>query len=245
MIVAHGTPSAPEAGEEWVHALAARVRLLLPGIDIHGATLAAAGSLECAMAGTGERPPIVYPMFMADGWFVRKELPRRLAGLHVARPTITAPFGHHPRLPALCLATVAAVALDQGWRLSETTVILAAHGSPSDARPREVAEAVAAHLRATAPFREVRCGFIDEKPLLADVADAPPPAICLPFFAAMGGHVTNDIPEALASARFRGEILDPIGVREEALPLIAETISDEIVCNANIPRVACDHRSAV
>ena len=77
LIVAHGSPSNPEQGEVDMQELAARVAVLLPGWRVRGVTLAAPGRLEAAVVELGG--PVVYPFFMAGGWFTKVELPRRLA----------------------------------------------------------------------------------------------------------------------------------------------------------------------
>ncbi len=76
-----------------MRALAAAVAARLPGWRIRGATLASRGTLEAALADLGPGPAMVYPHFMADGWFVRRQLPRRLgeAGHPAAR--VLPPFG--------------------------------------------------------------------------------------------------------------------------------------------------------
>ena len=73
LIVAHGQPGDPEPQQAAAEALAASVAPLVPQARIGGATLAMPGALGLATAAT-----LIYPMFMATGWFTRSELPRRL-----------------------------------------------------------------------------------------------------------------------------------------------------------------------
>jgi sirohydrochlorin ferrochelatase len=51
-----------------------------------------------------------------------------------------------------------------------------------------------------------------------------PGALCLPFFAARGGHVIDDLPEALAEAGFSGRLLDPVGLDSRVPGLIAAAL---------------------
>ena len=74
LIVAHGQPGDPEPQQQAVETLAARIAPHLPQAQVGGATLAMPGALNIATADT-----LIYPMFMASGWFTRSELPRRLA----------------------------------------------------------------------------------------------------------------------------------------------------------------------
>ena len=113
----------------------------------------------------------------------------------------------------------------EGWRPSGTRLFIAAHGSgrsPNSARDTQAfASALSRHLA----FAEIRVGFVEEAPYLADVAfDLGPKAICLPFFAARGGHVIDDIPEALELAGFQGVCLEPIGCAPEVTTLVARAL---------------------
>ena len=46
---------------------------------------------------------------------------------------------------------------------------------------------------------EVATGFIDQEPQVSSLTGRA--GVCLPFFAAEGGHVSDDIPRALVGAR--------------------------------------------
>ena len=99
LIVAHGQPSDPGPAEAEIAALAARVAARLPGWSVRSATLAAEGALAAAVAGEG--PIVVYPLFMADGWFTQTHLPARLAAAGAADARLLAPFGLDPAVQAL------------------------------------------------------------------------------------------------------------------------------------------------
>ena len=53
--------------------------------------------------------------------------------------------------------------------------------------------------------------------------------MCLPFFAAAGGHVQYDIPEALTLADFKGVSLPPIGCAAQAPGLVAQALMREVL----------------
>ncbi len=218
LIVAHGQPGDPEPQQAAAEALAASVAPLVPQARIGGATLAMPGALGLATAAT-----LIYPMFMATGWFTRTELPRRLALAGAEGARILAPFGADPGLPALCLRLIADAATARNWPLAKTHLLIAAHGSGRSRAPAEAARAMAGHL---APHvAATTCGFIEEAPHI-DVAarNLPPRTICLPLFATRADHVTDDLPRALAAAGFQGITLPPVG-RAPAVPaLIAESI---------------------
>lgn len=164
---------------------------------------------------------LIYPMFMAQGWFTRTELPRRLGIVGAPNARILPPFGADPGLPELCRGLLATAAATQSWALSETPVLIAAHGSGRSRAPAEAARKMARDL---APLT-VTCGFIEEAPFLADAArPLPAQSICLPLFASRAEHVTDDLPEALAKAEFQGITLDPVGLAAEVPAMIAESI---------------------
>jgi sirohydrochlorin ferrochelatase len=73
-------------------------------------------------------------------------------------------------------------------------------------------------------------GFIDQDPQLASLSDRT--GVCLPFFAAEGGHVSDDIPAALEKAGFMGRILPPVGLDKRVPAIIAAAITrGETVCS--------------
>ncbi|HRK42014.1 MAG TPA: CbiX/SirB N-terminal domain-containing protein [Gemmobacter sp.] len=212
LIIAHGSPADPLPQERWMQALAARVRMWLPGWRITGTTLALPGALEAAVA----RQPqaLIYPFFMAEGFFTRRQLPKRLEAAGMLTPRQLPAFGHHPALPALLAQVVTA---------QPGTVLLAAHGSQVSRASATQTEALADDLRAQTG-RTVLAGYVEEAPFLQDVARVEGPAFCLPLFATRAGHVAQDVPEALETAGFQGTLLPAIGEHAEAARLIAEAL---------------------
>jgi len=220
LIIAHGSPADPAPQERWMQALAARVRMWLPGWEIHGTTLAAPGALEQAV---GRMPRAqVLPFFMAEGWFTRRQLPGRLSAARWAGPGPLAAFGHHPALADLAAGIAQQAAVRHGLP-DDATLVLAAHGSAvsraSATRTEELAEA----LRGLTRLRVIT-GYIEEAPFVRDVARLDGPALCLPLFATRAGHVAEDLPAALAEAGFRGPLLPAIGEHAEAARLIAQAL---------------------
>ncbi|HPG23911.1 MAG TPA: CbiX/SirB N-terminal domain-containing protein [Amaricoccus sp.] len=205
--------------------LARAVEALLPGWRIRGATLAGEGTLEAALAGLGPGAVLVYPHFMADGWFVRQQLPRRLRAAGRPEAAVLPPFGLAPETAALALRLAREGTTAHGLAPEASTLLLAAHGSPSDPRPAAVTRRVAAAIARAGHFRSVRVGFVDEEPRLAVAARLPGPALCLPFFAARNSHVEVDLPEALAEAGFPGPILPPVGTDAAVPRIIADGLA--------------------
>lgn len=214
LIVAHGSPSSPDGPEAWLSALARQVQALCPQLRVRAATLARPGSLQSALEALAH--PSIYPFFMAEGWFTRKELPRRLAELGREAP-ILPPFGTDPNLPALLAQALAGTGLG--------AVILAAHGSAVAPASKAQAEALAQQLGEILPGRQMVVGLIEEPPFLRDIAARHPTATCLPLFALRAGHVESDIPQALAEGGFTGRLLDPIGEHPAVPELIAQALA--------------------
>jgi sirohydrochlorin ferrochelatase len=215
LVVSHGQPSDPQVGEREITALAAQISQHLPGWQIRGASLSGDQTLERAVARCAPGA-LVYPMFMADGWFTQSVLPKRLGRADLR---ILPPFGTDPALVDLATEAIRDVEPDVAQ------VFLAAHGSGKSPRPAEVTQAFGAEL-AKALGAEVRCGFVEEAPFLAEVAAGlEPGAVCLPFFATRRGHVLDDLPRALEEARFTGPRLDPIGCLPRIPAFIAKRLA--------------------
>jgi sirohydrochlorin ferrochelatase len=226
LIVAHGQPSDPEPAAAEIAALARRVALHLPDWSVRSATLASETALQASLRDIGDAALLVYPLFMADGWFTQTHLPARLVAAGAGAFRQLAPFGLAPEVQALTVALAREALGASGQRAQETDLLLAAHGSFRSPAPSTVAWAMAARIAADIPFRRVATAFIDQEPQIATVArDMGPGALCLPFFAARGGHVTDDLPEALAVAAFQGQLLAPVGLDARVPGLIARALA--------------------
>lgn len=226
LIVSHGSPSDPDPQEQFIWNLANAVAKS-GGVVARGATLAKTDALEDAARGLSD--PLVFPHFMADGWFVSTNLPNRLDMTGLSHWRMLPPLGLSPDLPALALRHVTDFMQTMGLVQGETTLILAAHGSPSDPRPARATEAFGKALEASGAFSEVRLGYVDEEPSLEEAAQVAGPALVLPFFAARAGHVLEDLPEGLEAAGFDGPVLPPIGTWEAIPALIVASLRQKDV----------------
>jgi len=224
VIVAHGQPSDPAPAEAALAALAGRVAAHLPpGWSVRSATLAAPGALEEALGGA---PPeaLIYPLFMADGWFTQINLPERMTvvGADAGDARILPPMGCDPALWELAADAAQEAARERGLAPGACDLLLAAHGARNNGRAARAAHRIADHVTAHSGFRAVHLGFVEEAPFLPDAARAVQrPALCLPLFAAAGEHVREDVPELLREGGFAGEILPAIGLHPAVPKLIA------------------------
>ena len=221
LLVAHGQPSDPAPAEAALAALAEQVQALRPDRRVGSATLAAPGALEAALRRMAPGAA-VYPVFMADGFFVREALPRRL-GDHPAR--ILPPLGLDPGLPALAAAHLAAECAGRGWQPAGVSLLIAAHGSGRGPRAAAAARGFGDQLFVLWPGKPPVYGFVEEPPFLAEAARGlPERTLCLPFFAAEGGHYLQDVPQALEAAGFSGVLLPPLGRHPQVPALIARAL---------------------
>jgi sirohydrochlorin ferrochelatase len=211
LIVAHGQPSDPGPAARALVALAQAVAALLPGWTVRAATLAEPGAILRAVEGLA--PGVVFPMFMAGGWFTRVQIPAKLAEAGAVGWTVLEPFGCDEAVHDLCVTLVREAGADE--------VILAAHGSFKSSVPSDIAFHVAERIAVEVG---VACaaGFIDQEPQLASLTGRA--GLCLPFFAAEGGHVSDDIPAAMREAGFDGRILPPVGLDARVPGIIAAAL---------------------
>ena len=219
VIVAHGSPSDPVPQEAALRALAAQVQAQLPGWTVRGATLAAEGRFDAALEGLDT--PLLYPFFMARGYFTGKVLKDRLNGRAV---TQVAPFGTEAGLVSAIGQRLDRELAQQGWRAKDTALLVAAHGSSVSRTSAETTLALAETLSQRLPFRLVRAGFVEQEPFLQPAAEGLGQAICLQYFALNAGHVLDDVPAALASAGFDGPVLPPFIDWPETAALIAASL---------------------
>jgi sirohydrochlorin ferrochelatase len=223
LIVAHGAPADPAPQEVVLKALATATAHHLPeGWRLRGATMAAEGALEEALAGLSQ--PLIYPFFMAEGFFTGTLLPRRLTAAGVTAAVQTPPFGVDPALPALMARVALEAAQASGITPADSALLVAAHGSKVSRTSADSTHAMVAALGPLTGFGRILAGFVEEAPFLADQARSLAHGICLPFFALEAGHVVGDIPEAMEEAGFDGPILSPIGQHPDVPALIAAAL---------------------
>lgn len=233
VIVAHGSPSEPAPQEDFMQALAKATAAHLPdGWTLRGATLAAEGAFEAALDGLNT--PLIYPFFMAQGFFTGTLLPRRLAAAGADHAVQLDPFGVDPTLPALMARCALEAAQDAGLDPATSGLLVAAHGSKVSRTSADSTHAMIAQLAPLTGFARILPAFVEEAPFLLDQARDLGSGVCLPFFALEAGHVVDDIPEAVAESGFQGPVLPPIGHHPDVPAMIAQALM----------RAAKDHPAA-
>ncbi|KAE9627228.1 sirohydrochlorin chelatase [Parasedimentitalea maritima] len=221
LIVAHGQPGDSNPPELALARLAVQVQERLSGWRIQSATMACPGALETAVKGIAQQA-LVYPFFMTEGWFVREALPRRLAPFPLQ---YLQPFGTDPELPTLAALTILREITWRFWTPELTHIVVAAHGSKRSANAALAAQNLAEELSERLPCASVQVGFLDQAPHISQTAaDLSQQALCLPFFARDGGHISRDITAALQDAQFQGVILPVLGHQPLVPDLIARAL---------------------
>ncbi|MEZ5785619.1 MAG: CbiX/SirB N-terminal domain-containing protein [Xanthobacteraceae bacterium] len=173
---------------------------------------------------------LVYPLFLSDGYFTRKLLPRQLeeaGAFGRGRATcLLPPLGLDPALADLMLDEAAAAAHHQSWPTFHTNLVLLAHGSSNNPASRLATEQMAEMLAARAVFARVRVAFLEEPPSLQDaVSRLSEPVVVVGLFAGDGLHGGGDAPRLIAEIG-RSDVVSAGNIGGfAALPdIIAETI---------------------
>lgn len=229
VVVGHG-----ERGKDYSNEIllghAKAVGEALPGVAVAGGVLSGLPHLEAALAkvaNDGARRILVYPYFMAAGFFVGTKIPKRIADAgYGGRCTMLAPLGADPGLPSLIMRKAVAVAEDElKHPAARCRLLLAGHGSKVSRASAEATEAVAAALRTIGGFAHVATAYLEEAPFLDDVIDAEAtPTVIVGFFNGDGLHAGEDVPEAMENAKGPVAYTGAIGAMPEVAGLIANAI---------------------
>lgn len=235
ILVGHGDRGANPSRNE---ALAKHAQALTAEEQFHHVThgvLKGTPSLETALLQALRTKPaalVIYPFFMAEGYFVKSVLPERIADVDIGCPIlICPPLGLNPRLPIL-IAQAACDASQQANIVTETArLLVVGHGSkigPASAQStRYVADAV--RLSKIAPFAEIDVAFLEEEPFLeAQLTHSQRPTLVSGFFNGDGLHAGEDVPNAIAATNASAIYAGPIGQHDEISDLIKTSILDQI-----------------
>jgi sirohydrochlorin ferrochelatase len=228
ILLAHG-----ERGGAFSNAVllghAERIAAGLTRHHVGAGVLSGEPTLEAAMtaaAGATAGPLIIYPFFMASGFFVNVRIPERIGALGLAdRCRILAPLSAAERLPALIRDAAAEQATRLGLDPRASRLLLVGHGSKGSRASAEATTMVAACLREIAGFRLIQTAFLEEAPFLDEaVASVTMPTVVVGFFNGDGLHARDDVPAALASYGAPITYTGAVG----AMPGVSEIIRGEV-----------------
>ena len=217
LLIAHGSARYPDAGRA-VLAHAATIRTQGHFAEVAVGFLNGAPSAAEALASLTPRITHVVPFFMEDGYFTRVAVPKALAG--GANLRFCPPVGTHPGMVELIATRIARGLAGR----TPSDIVLIGHGSATSPGRRMALHGHAERLGA-------RVAFLEEPPLVANVLAAAhgPLVVVLGVFAGQGGHVRDDLPALIATARERlGDgLLDLGSIGDEAG--MATLILDQVV----------------
>lgn len=166
----------------------------------------------------------VYPLFMADGFFVSRKLPALLSDAGFGEVVRLPPLGHDPGLTDLVERRLRSTTDRLGHAdAGLARIVMIAHGSGSgDGANRRSAEALAAQLaeRGLRP----RLGFIEESPFYDAVIAEAAPEIVVGLFASEGTHALDDVRSAVEANGSVRHHIAAIGTDAEIVELAENAI---------------------
>lgn len=146
----------------------------------------------------------VQPYFLISGYYVTNGVPKLVEEAKTAYPQLSfhvaAAFDFHPALVELTLRRAQEADLDAD------ALLLMAHGTPHE-HANAAIEGVAEALKAK--YTQVQLGFMElNNPSISEGAEklfaaGAKRVVAVPYFLQLGGHVAEDLPEAVAAAQTR------------------------------------------
>ena len=230
VLVAHGDRGGPSPNAA-LHAQAEAVGALIAPDRIFPGLLKGEPALENALADAaafGARRIVVYPLFMADGYFMRKVRERVSAPGLAADTVILAPLGLDEKLPDLIVEDAMAGAQARAFDPLKSRLLIVGHGSKLGPASANATRKVAARAALTRRFASFTTAFLEEEPFLEDTLHrgAAEPTVIAGFFFGNGMHAGEDVPDAIQDTGANAIYTGAIGNRPAVAPLIAAAISE-------------------
>ena len=149
---------------------------------------------------------IVYPMFLADGYFAHTVLPQLLKEYGSKREGVSIrvlpSLGLDPALAELVTVKAAFAIQASGFSREKTTLVFLAHGSKKNAASRIATEDLANRARHYGLVHDVRVAFLDESPSLIELAsEVTGPIVVVGLFAGNGLHGADDMSRLISTLR--------------------------------------------
>jgi len=196
-------------------------------------------SIREALDALIESEILVYPLFLADGYFSRVRLRQLLAeGPQLARMRVMLPLGLDPSLVRLVGDRAAGAARSHDLEPRDVAVVLFAHGSTKDSASREACDWQADQLARSGQFGDVRIALLEEPPYLpAVLAEISGPTIVVGMFVGEGLHGRGDTPRIIAEINRRDVIFaGNVGACSDLADIVAASVAREAHQPAASPR---------
>ncbi|MFZ4825800.1 MAG: CbiX/SirB N-terminal domain-containing protein [Phototrophicaceae bacterium] len=147
----------------------------------------------------------VVPVFTAQGFYTQQVIPVEMglsgAVTHRHGKTIhyTRTLGEHEGMPNVLLKRVQTILATHQLDPLATTVAVIGHGTRRSDPSQRATHAQVEWLQQTGCVAEVLGAFLDAEPSIPSIYERAthPTIIVVPFFLAMGSHVTLDVPSEL------------------------------------------------
>ncbi len=228
LVVAHGERRGG-AANHGIRRLVARLTAAGIADEIGFGLLSGSPSIAAGLNRLCARDVLIYPLFLANGFFAATRLPQAVAAASrgAARTIrILAPLGLDPALDDLVAERAAGLAQKRGETPSAATLVLLAHGSTRDPASHAAAQQMALRLARRRQFRDVRIAVLEGGPsvdqTLAAVDD---PVLMVGMFSGEGLHAGEDVPALLAAHDGRVGFAGNIGAWPEVADLVAAAVA--------------------
>lgn len=203
----------------------------LTGLRVWTGVLKGEPTLENALAeaaASGAPRIAVYPLFMADGYFVQKVRDRIAAAGFENTAHLLTPLGLDPALPGLIVESAVETAQRGGFEAASSRLLIVGHGSKLGPASASATRKVAARAALARRFASVATAFLEEEPFVDDALRASAtPTVVAGFFFGDGMHGGDDVPEAIAETGARAIYTGAIGNSPAVAPLIAAVLLAE------------------
>ena len=165
----------------------------------------------------------VLPFFAGIGKHSQELIPGRLGG--DPRAVFCQPVGCHPSLPSLIAERSGLLCRRNGWRDSEVSLLLVAHGSRETGVSR-TPQMIEARLREMARFAAVAAVYLEQAPFAKNWRDhvAPGKVIAQPLLLSAGMHLSEDVPPLFAGEERRVALQQGIGDDREIISMILDQV---------------------
>ncbi|MGE0024127.1 MAG: CbiX/SirB N-terminal domain-containing protein [Hyphomicrobium sp.] len=172
----------------------------------------------------------VYPLFMADGYFVQKVRERVHAVGLTPEPHMQTPLGLDPGLPDILVEEALVSADIASFDPAASRLLIVGHGSKLGPASATATRKAAARAALTRRFASVATAFLEEEPFLEDTlrTTAATPTIIAGFFFGDGLHAGEDVPDAIAETGASAIYTGAIGNS----PAIARIIAAALLAHA-------------
>lgn len=168
--------------------------------------------VKTVLAGLTAPRIFIVPLFISEGYFSTEIIPKELGFdyphnlslvTHRASLFYCPPVGSHDLMTTVILARAKEVAenfpFPRAPKNSDTTLLIAGHGTERNANSRKAVERQAELIRALKIFADVGAVFMEESPFIKGCHETVKTKnlIVVPFFISDGLHAVEDIPVLL------------------------------------------------